>query len=426
MRVLTFSTLFPNAIQPTHGIFVENRLRQLVRTGQVSAHVIAPVPWFPFRQKYFGKYADFANIPEIETRHGLMVHHPRYLLIPKVGMNVAPRLMFNSLRAMVAQVIEDHGPFDLIDAHYFYPDGVAAAHLARTFGLPLVITARGTDINLIPQYASPRAQILWAASQASGIITVAQALKDEIVKLAAPDALPHPEARPQVSLPPIRTLRNGVDLKAFHQADRTAVRQKLGLTKPTLLSVGHLVERKGHHLVIEALTKLNGVDLLIVGEGPERRALKQLVEANGLQHRVTFLGNLPHETLFEIYSAADALVLASSREGWPNVLLEAMACGTPVIATNVWGSGEVVGSPEAGLVIEERTSDALAIAARTLLADLPDRAATRTYSENFSWDETSQGQIDLFKEILDKKSSARKSSTRKSSTRKPQAGSARA
>lgn len=399
MRVLTFSTLFPNAIQPTHGIFVENRLRQLVRTGQVSAHVIAPVPWFPFRQKYFGKYAEFANVPETEARHGLIVHHPRYLLIPKVGMNVAPRLMFNSLRAMVAQVIEDHGPFDLIDAHYFYPDGVAAAHLARAFGLPLVITARGTDINLIPEYASPRAQILWAASQAGGIITVAQALKDEIIKLAAPDD----NVRPQVSLPPIRALRNGVDLKAFHQADRTVVRQKLGLSKPTLLSVGHLIERKGHHLVIEALTRLEGVDLLIAGEGPEKRALTQIVKANDLQDRVTFLGNLPHETLFEIYSAADALVLASSREGWPNVLLEAMACGTPVIATNVWGSGEVVGAPEAGLVVNERTSGALAIAAQTLLADLPDRAATRAYSEKFSWDETSQGQIDLFKEILGQK-----------------------
>lgn len=395
MRILTFSTLFPNPLQPTHGIFVENRLRQLVRTGQVSAHVIAPVPWFPFRHKYFGKYAEFARVPETETRHGLIVHHPRYLLIPKVGMNVAPRLMFNSLRAMVAQVIEDHGPFDLIDAHYFYPDGVAAAHLARAFGLPLVITARGTDINLIPEYASPRAQILWAASQASGIITVAQALNDEIEKLAATDG-----ALPKVSLPPIRTLRNGVDLKAFHQADRTAVRQKLGLTNPTLLSVGHLIERKGHHLVIEALAKLGGVDLLIAGEGPEKRTLTQIVKANGLQDRVTFLGNLPHETLFEIYSAADALVLASSREGWPNVLLEAMACGTPVIATNVWGSGEVVGAPEAGLVVDERTADALALAAQTLLADLPDRAATRAYSEKFSWDETSQGQIDLFKEIL--------------------------
>lgn len=390
MRILTFSTLFPNAVQPTHGIFVENRLRQLVRTGQISAHVVAPVPWFPFQHRYFGKYGDFARVPERETRHGLIVHHPRYLLIPKVGMNAAPRLMFNSVRAMIAQVINEHGPFDLIDAHYFYPDGVAAAHLSRTFDLPLVITARGTDINLIPDYPSPRAQILWAAAQASGIITVAQALQDEIRALAPPG----------LTLPPMRTLRNGVDLKAFRPADRTVAREKLDLTRPTLLSVGHLVERKGHHMVIEALKTLQDADLLVVGEGPERRALEQQVRTSGLEGRVRILGSLPHETLYEVYSAADALVLASSREGWPNVLLEAMACGTPVVATNVWGSGEVVGAPEAGVVVDERSAPALARAAAGLLADLPDRGATRTYAEAFSWDETSQGQIELFQEIL--------------------------
>ena len=390
MRILTFSTLFPNAVQPTHGIFVENRLRQLVRTGQVSAHVVAPVPWFPWRHRYFGKYADFARVPKTETRHGLIVHHPRYLHIPKVGMNAAPRLMFNSVRATIGQIIEEHGPFDLIDAHYFYPDGVAAAHLAQTFNLPFTVTARGTDINLIPQYASPKAQILWAAARASGIITVAGALKDALEDMVPPD----------VTLPPTRVLRNGVDLQAFRPTERGKVRQKLGLTRPTLLSVGHLIERKGHHLVIKALESLDGVDLLIAGEGPERRSLERLTDELGLRDRVTFLGVLPHENLFEFYSAADALVLASSREGWPNVLLEAMACGTPVIATNVWGSGEVVGAPEAGVVVDERSPQALASAAGALLANLPDRAKTRTYAEAFSWDETSQGQIDLFGEII--------------------------
>lgn len=390
MRILTFSTLFPNAVQPTHGIFVENRLRHLVRTGQVSAHVVAPVPWFPFRQKYFGKYADFARVPKTEARHGLIVHHPRYLHIPKVGMNAAPRLMFNSVRAMIGQVIDEHGPFDLIDAHYFYPDGVAAAHLAQTFNLPFTVTARGTDLNLIPRYASPRAQILWAAARASGIITVAGALKDALEAMA-------PEG---VTLPQVRVLRNGVDLKAFYPADRDPIRLKFGLTRPTLLSVGHLIERKGHHLVIKALESLDNVDLLIAGDGPERRALERLTDQLGLGDRVKFLGVLPHENLFEYYCAADALVLASSREGWPNVLLEAMACGTPVVATNVWGSGEVVGAPEAGVVVDERSAEALANAARALLADLPDRAKTRTYAEAFSWDETSQGQIELFGEII--------------------------
>lgn len=390
MRVLNFSTLFPNPVRPTHGIFVENRLRHLVRSGEVSATVVAPVPYFPLKSEMFGRYGDYAKVPEHEVRHGLSVHHPRYLLFPKVGMNTAPTFMFNSVRPKIERIIEEQGPFDLIDAHYFYPDGVAAAHLAKHFGLPFTITARGTDINLIPDYQKPRQQILWAATQASGIITVCQALMDKIESLVPPG----------FELPPQRVLRNGVDLSTFKPADRKSVRADLGLTQPTLLSVGHLVERKGHHLIIKALANMPGTDLLIAGEGEEQKNLTELVETLGLGKRVTFLGNRPHEELYKIYSAADLLVLASSREGWPNVLLEAMACGTPVVATDVWGSGEVVQAPEAGTVVADRTSDALGKASLELLQNLPDRSATRAYAEKFSWDATTQGQIDLFREIL--------------------------
>lgn len=396
MRILNFSTLFPNATRPNHGIFVENRLRHLVRSGEVSAEVVAPVPFFPFKAELFGQYADFARVPQEETRHGLTIHHPRYLLIPKVGMSVAPRLMVNALRPIMENLVRDKGPFDLIDAHYAYPDGVAAAELGRHLGLPVVVTARGTDINLIPQYPGPRAQILRALGQIDGLITVCQALMDAVEDLVPPG----------FQLPRQRVLRNGVDLATFRPADREAAREALGLTGPTLLSVGHLIERKGHHLVIEALTHLpSDTGLLIAGDGPERKALEERAGELGLQDRVTFLGSRPHDRLFEVYSAADILVLASSREGWPNVLLEAMACGTPVVATDVWGSGEVVQAPEAGVVVPSRTAEALANGAASLLQVPPDRAATRTYAEGFSWDATTKGQIDLFREICEARKS---------------------
>jgi glycosyltransferase involved in cell wall biosynthesis len=395
MKILNFSTLFPNAQQPTHGIFVENRLRHLVANGDVTAHVVAPVPYFPATSKVFGKYANFAKVPKVEFRHGLTIHHPRYFLFPKVGMNSAPTLMFKSIRTIMEHVIREHGPFDLIDAHYFYPDGVAAAHLADAFDLPFTVTARGTDINLIPQYEIPKKQILWAASKASGIITVCQALKDEIENLATP----------RTKLPPIKVLRNGVDLRTFRPADRSPARKRYGAKGTTLLSVGHLIERKGHNLVIDALRDLPDMNLLIAGDGPEGRALKSQVAQMNLEDRVTFLGTLPHETLFEVYSAADILVLASSREGWPNVLLEAMACGTPVVATDVWGSSEVVGAPEAGRVVKERSAESLAKGIKDLLTALPNRTATRTYAEGFSWDATTRGQIELFTDILSKRAS---------------------
>jgi len=279
--------------------------------------------------------------------------------------------------------------FALIDAHYFFPDGVAAIRLGKRLNKPVVITARGTDVSLIPQFAGPRRMILEAAQEAAGIITVSQALKDALVDLGvAPDK--------------VRVLRNGVDLALFHPAARDEARARMGLKGRVLLSVGHLIERKGHNLVIAALAELPDWSLLIAGEGPERGALERLAADRNVADRVRFLGSVPHAQLHRVYSAADVIVLASSREGWPNVLLEAMACGTPVVASNIWGNPEVVSRPEAGVLMQERSAAGVAEAVRHLYAALPDRQATRRYAEGFSWDATSAGQLELFRDILDR------------------------
>ena len=143
MKILTFSTLFPNSEKPGHGIFVETRLRHLVGSGQVQSRVVAPIPWFPSTNPRFGNYARFAKAPRHEVRHGIEVAHPRYPVLPKVGMSVAPFLLAQAVKPAIGRLIDEGYDFDLIDAHYFYPDGVAAAMLARHFNKPLVITARG-------------------------------------------------------------------------------------------------------------------------------------------------------------------------------------------------------------------------------------------------------------------------------------------
>jgi teichuronic acid biosynthesis glycosyltransferase TuaC len=387
MRLLTFSTLFPNAERPNHGIFVETRLRYLISSGKVESRVVAPVPWFPFRHARFGQYASFAKVPKEETRYGIKVDHPRYFLPPKVGMNLAPFLLARAVRPTIQRILDEGYDFDLIDAHYFYPDGVAAILLGRYFKKPVVITSRGTDINLIPQYTVPRKLILWAAKQAKGMITVCNALKTEMVQLG-------------VDAERITPLRNGVDLQRFQPVDREAVRKALGMTEFTLLSVGLLEARKGHDVIIQAMPQLTDVKLLIAGSGPDRRKLEELAQQLGVANRVTFLGPVPQTELRNYYGAADALVLASSREGWANVLLESMACGTPVIASNVWGTPEVVASPDAGVLMSERTPQGVADAVQALRAHYPDHTATRRYAEKFSWDDTTQGQIDLFEKII--------------------------
>ena len=387
VRILTFSSLYPSAAQPSHGVFVENRLRELIKGGDVESRVLCPVPWVPPMGRLSGSYAVYGKIERQSVRHGISVSYPRYALIPKIGMNVAPAAMFISLYGKARRLISDGYDFDLIDAHYFYPDGVAAAMIGKRLGKPVVITARGTDINLIPAYWIPRRQILWAAREASGLITVCQALKDTLVEMGvAPEK--------------IHTLRNGVDLARFQPQNREAARAAFGAEGKTLLSIGHLIGRKGHDLVIKAMRMLPEYRLLIAGDGPERANLDALASASGVAGRVKFLGALPPARMTELYNAGDALILASSREGWANVLLEAMACGTPVVASNVWGTPEVVTSPVAGVLMRERTPDGVADGVRALFKALPLRSETRSYAENFSWEATTLGQMALFRSIL--------------------------
>jgi glycosyltransferase involved in cell wall biosynthesis len=305
-------------------------------------------------------------------------------------MSLSPWLLYRAAARSLDRLIRGGARFDAIDAHYFYPDGVAAIWLGRRFGLPVAITARGSDITQFPDYRLPRALILGAARQADAIITVSDGLRQALVALGA-------------SADKITVLRNGVDLSVFRPLDRGEARAAWGVTGPTLLSVGALIPRKGHDRTIAALTRLPGWSLLIAGEGPERAKLAELAARLGVAGRVRLLGAVPHAELATLYSAADLSVLASSREGWANVLLESMACGTPVIASPIPGNPEVVQRPEAGTIAAANTAEAIADA--VIARPPPDPAATRAYAEGFSWEATSSGQLKLFENILEARKS---------------------
>ncbi len=393
MRLLVFSTLYPNAAMPQHGVFVENRLNAFLRKYSADVKVIAPVPWFPYQNDTFGRYGAWARAPQREIRNGVEIFHPRYFIPPKIGMKYAPHALVRCLRKAVSDLAHEGWECDVLDAHYFYPDGVAAAAVAKEIGKPLVITARGTDINLIPNEAGPCRAILDAANRADAVITVAEALKDELVALGAPAEK-------------ISVLRNGVDLERFTPRNREKDRTALGVSGNVIVSVGHLIDRKGHDLMIDALRDIPGATLLIAGEGEKRRALDTQAERFGLADRVRFLGAVPHEKLGIVYNAADILALASSREGWPNVLLEAMACGTPCVATPVWGSREVIRAPEAGRLASGRSAAAMAAAINSIFNDPPDRAATRRYAANHSWEGTINGMATIFNDLAGKSHAA--------------------
>ena len=246
----------------------------------------------------------------------------------------------------------------------------------------MVITARGTDVNLIPHYAVPRRLIQEAiarrrradrrqcrAEGGAGRLGRAARQGDGAAQRRRDDAVP-PAGR------------------------RAAARAALGLTGPTLISVGHLIERKGHHRTIEAMRQLPDFDAADRRRGAGARAAGRADRATRPGRRVRLLGPRPHAELPALYGAADALVLASSREGWANVLLEAMACGTPVVASQYLGQSR--GGADAGGRADQsrpNTPEAIAAGVRRLFADPARRAATRAYAERFSWDETTAGQL---------------------------------
>ncbi len=388
IRTLLFSTLYPSSARPLHGVFVETRLLELLKTNRVETRVIAPVPWFPSSHERWGDYAVFARTPAREQRHGIDVLHPRYPLVPKVGMTTAPFLMASAAVGAVRRLIREGFDFDLIDAHYVYPDGIAAALLARWFKRPFVMTARGSDVNLISEYAAPRRMIRWAADRAAACVCVSQALANRLVALGVQPGR-------------VRVMRNGVDADRFSPIAQNEARARLGLTQGVLLlSVGNLAEVKRHGLVIDALGRLRqrhpDARLAIVGSGSLLAALQAQARSAGLSEAITFAGSVEQTDLRWWYSAADLLVLASSREGWPNVLLEAMACGTPVVASRVGGVSEAVNRTDIGTTVDIRDAESLAAAIADTLSRQLDRNTIRRYAQEMSWTRTSEAQVELF------------------------------
>src|SRR5688572_8397443 len=224
LDIVTATTLYPNALQPRHGIFVERRLLQLSRTGAIHARVVAPVPWFPWRGKRFGRYGVYAEIPASEVRHGVSVAHPRYPVVPKIGMHVAPALMAAALLPYFRRLQASATRAFLLDGHFLYPDGVALALIARLLKIPVVLTARGSDVNTFCRYPGPRAMVRWAARHCAKVITVSDALRQKLAAFGVSDDA-------------IAVMPNGVDERFFAPVDRLAARVAMGYDVFTVLSV---------------------------------------------------------------------------------------------------------------------------------------------------------------------------------------------
>jgi teichuronic acid biosynthesis glycosyltransferase TuaC len=388
MHILTVTTLFPSSVQPVHGLFIRARMEDFTKRYGHRWTVIAPVPWYPkLPFKTSATYDKFARVPFFEDSRGYPVYHPRYAVIPKMGMRLQGPFMARSVRKWVREIHARH-PVDRIDGHYIYPDAEAALEAGRITGAPVMLSARGTDLNLYPQFPAIRERIRKNLHACQHLICVCTELKNVALELGMPAAK-------------ISVIGNGVDTSVFRSLDQDACRQKLGLPAKDriILSVGHLVERKGFHILLKAFAQLQnrkGLRLAIVGDGEMRGALHKLAAELGVTDQVHFAGAVRNEGLPEWYSASDYFVMASSREGWPNAVCEALACGLPVIATRVWGMPEIVTGDHLGVLIPERTPEALAIGLQQAMDRKWDRFTIAAHGSSRTWEDVSKQVAPLF------------------------------
>ena len=351
LRILTFASLFPSSIDPTHGIFIYRRSLHLSRRGGLEVKVVAPVPYFPQFLR-FGRWGRMASTPGEEEIGGLDVHHPRYFLIPNVSMAWHAFSIFLCCLRKIAG-LNRSWKIDCIDSHFVYPDGMAAVLLGRWFQIPVIVSARGTDVNVYPRYRLVRQQIRWTLARANAVIAVSSALKQALVDLG-------------VGEDKIRVIPNGVDAQLFRPVPRDQALQSLGLANkgPIIVSVGSLIPAKGHDLLIHAVRRLvsrhPGLRLYILGDGPQKHRLKRQIRGLRLDEAVRLVGKRPNDELAHWFSAATVSCLLSAREGWPNVVTESLACGTPVVATRVGGIPEIIDSPDLGILVNRTVEEAAA------------------------------------------------------------------
>src|SRR5215475_4342407 len=385
MNILVFTSLWPNSERPNLGVFVRDRVAAMSRLDGVSARVVAPVPYFPkkipLRNFWPEHWRQASRVPDREVIAGIETFHPRHLLTPKIGMSLYGRWMACGAEALVTGLGAE-SPIELIDSHYVYPDGYAAMLLAERLNIPLVITTRGTDINLFSRMPLIRPLIRKALARADGVIAVSEALKERMVELG-------------VEAGKIAVIRNGVDREVFYQRDRIEMRRKLGLDfgSRIVVAVGALVPVKGLDRLIDAMSlmrnSMRGVNakLYVIGEGPQRAALESQIARYGLTDRVFLIGQRPQSELAEWHSAADLFCLTSHREGCPNAVIEAMACGLPVVAPDVGGVGELISKPEYGITPPSPTADKFAEAIAKALktnwnrAEIAEAGAARSWSD---------------------------------------------
>ncbi len=375
-HVLSLSTLYPNPVNPRFGAFVARSLEALAKRGDWRVTLVNPIGLPPLA---LGRYRPLADLPAVSNEGGITVHRPHFTLIPRIGARRNASAIARAVLPLV-QRIHTATPIDVLDAQFFFPDGPAAAQIAQAIGLPLSIKARGSDISFWSDHDFARTQMMEAARTATGLLAVSRDLAGQMAAMGMDKGK-------------ITVHYTGLDRDRFRPFGHTQLRAQLSRelgfdmpdTAPLLACVGALIERKGQGIAIQALRDIPGARLVLIGKGEDEARLRALAVSEGVAARVHFAGSIDHDLMPLILSAADVMVLPTVAEGLANAWVEALACGTPVVTSDVGGARELISCDTAGRLVE-RNWQAVAAGINAVLNNPPPREAVAALTEAFSWD----------------------------------------
>ncbi|KGJ95956.1 glycosyltransferase [Thalassotalea sp. ND16A] len=379
VKIMVLSSLFPNSAELSAGLFVRERMFRVAQ--YMPLFVVSPKPWSPLDSLIRLIKPKYRNYPrEQETQNNISVHFPTFFAIPLLGRRFDGFFMAKAVKKYL-QKNNLTQTFSHIDAHFSYPDGYAGAKLKQTLNKTLTITMRGTEAPHSLHHKK-RAAMLFAWKSADKVICVSNSLRNLAINLGA-------------NANKFLVVGNGVDDEKFHYSIDKDIRSELKITKDAkvFITVGGLVKRKGFDKVLSAMPKVmnkhSNMHYLIVGgetsEGNNKTELENLAGNLGVADNVHFLGKLAPEELKFYLSAADIFVLMSSNEGWANVILEAMACEIPVLASDVGGNAEVVSASEFGNIIGINDDDGLPTTMCEMLEKDWSREKLRAYAQDNCW-----------------------------------------
>ncbi len=360
LRVLVSSGIFPNRVLVNRGIYNLKAATALAATCDVR--VVAPVPYLPGFVRARG-YEWYNQVPRRDRVASFDVEYPRYFVTPKVGRGLHGWLLYASVRRYYRRVLREFRP-DVILGYFAYPYGFANVMLGRDAGIPVFTFCRGSDIHSIAQHPSQARAIARALNASAKVFAVSEALKRDIVNLGV-------DASHVVVIP------NGIEVERFPLRSRAAAREITGLAREGryVVCVSRLSHEKGVDVLLDAAARMTTRDarIVIVGDGPDESALRAQAQRLGIADRIIFAGARPHDDVPAWISSADVAVLSSRKEGYPNALVEYLACGRPAVATRVGGVPEILTSEVLGTMVPPENPDALAQAL--------DRALERSWDE---------------------------------------------